>query len=82
MGIAKMTSQFIVEDGMLLKSVCCQGYDWEVLYVYDPSVGSVWGKCLNPDCPVSADDDLYHGIDILVLEDLEAILEELASGNS
>ncbi len=45
-------------------------------------MGSVWGKCLNPDCPVSADDDLYHGIDILVMEDLEAILEELASGNS
>ena len=36
-----------VQPGQLIKNQCCPGFDWEVCVI----IASVWGRCLNPDCP-------------------------------
>lgn len=53
---------------------CCQGYDYEVCFIFpndNPNYTSIWGVCLNPDCPQTTGEieDYWRGLSENLLED-------------
>lgn len=70
-----------VEVGDKYPSICCQGYEWEVVYIFrdmNSVYDSIWGSCHNTDCPVEVDNH-YHGISSYLAEDLALKLLEVAT---
>jgi hypothetical protein len=62
---------------------CCEGWDYEICLIFpDKNINhtSIWGACLNPNCPVHyvepIEEDMYRGVTTHCLEDFEEILEE------
>lgn len=37
------------QEKQVIKDHCCTGFDWEIRYIMNEE--TVWGKCLNPNCP-------------------------------